>query len=69
MKAFKRKDSSDDNPVWGHILNGKLVSDANDPQVYSDHETLESILGKGAFAVISQLDQYELVEIKVTVVR
>ncbi|REA57076.1 hypothetical protein DSL64_25010 [Dyadobacter luteus] len=69
MQTFKRKDSPDDNPVWGHILNGKLVDDIYDPQVYADNETLESILGKNAFAVTSQLDQYELVKVKVSIVR
>lgn len=69
MQTFKRKDSPDENPVWGHLLNGKLVDDVYDPQVYSDDETLESILSKNAFSVTSQLDYYELVKIKVTVVR
>lgn len=69
MQAFKRKDSDDENPVWGHILNGKMVDDLNDPQVYSDLETLDSILGKNAFSVTSQLDYYELVKVRITVIR
>jgi hypothetical protein len=69
MQAFKRKDSEDSNPVWGHILNGKMVDDLQDPQVYSDTESLDSILGKNAFSVTSQLDQYELVKVLITVIR
>ncbi|MCE7041500.1 hypothetical protein [Dyadobacter sp. CY312] len=69
MQAFKRKDSDDENPVWGHILNGKMVNDPNDPQVYSDSETLDSILGKNAFSVTSQLDYYELVKVRISVIR
>jgi len=69
MKAFKRKDSDDKNPVWGHILNGKMVDDRNDPQVYPDAESLDSILGKSAFSATSQLDQYELVKVKIIVMR
>ncbi len=69
MQTFKRKDSTDEKPVWGHILNGKFVDDLNDPQVYSDQETLESIIGKSAFSVTSQLDDYELVKVKISVLR
>ncbi|HEV7381076.1 MAG TPA: hypothetical protein VGN64_14850 [Dyadobacter sp.] len=69
MQTFKRKDSPDDNPVWEHILNGKMVDDSYDPQIYADSETLESILAKEAFAVASQLDYYELVKVKVSIVR
>ena len=69
MQAFKRKDSSDDKPVWGHILNGKLVSDLVDPQLYPDNETLETILGKNAFFVSHQLDDFELVKVKISVLR
>lgn len=69
MQTFKRKDSSDENPVWGHVLNGKMVDEKHDPQIYSDQETLESILGKSAFSVTSQLDDYELVKIKVVIIR
>lgn len=69
MQALKRKDSTDENPVWGHILNGKMVDDLHDPQVYSEEETLDTILGKNAFSVTSQLDAYELVKVKITVLR
>lgn len=69
MQTFKRKDSPDNNPVWGHIINGKIVDDLNDPQVYPDKETLDSILGKSAFSVTSQLEDYELVKVKITVLR
>lgn len=69
MLALKRKDSTDEKPVWGHILNGKIVDDYNDPQVHSDNETLDTILGKSAFAVTTQLDAYELVMVKITILR
>lgn len=69
MKAFKRKDSPDEKPIWGHILNGKFVDDPDDPQVFRDDETMESIFGKNAFFVTHQLDRYELVRVKISVIR
>lgn len=69
MQAFKRKNSPDNDPVWGHILNGKMVDDRNDIQIFGDNESIKSILDKHAFFVSRQLDQYELVKLKISVVR
>lgn len=72
MKALKRKDSTDENPIWGEIAElGEIktwVRDSEEPTPLGHDMTMDLLYIVYA-APIENIEQYELVDVKLSVCR
>lgn len=72
MKALKRKDSTDEKPVWGEVAElGEIrtwVRDSEEPTPFGSDMNMD-LLAIVYATPINNIEQYELVDVKLSVHR
>jgi len=68
MKVFKLKSSPDNNPIFGRwSIERQMVQISSDPQLLPDANKIGDFMSRGTNW--NDLDNWELVEIKITIER